>query len=72
MDVIGYLIMNKRGEYFGPGGWGDEKTARIFTAEDAVKMTRVFAPKVSAIRVHVTEYRAENTRALPEFEGVAA
>ncbi len=52
MTVTGYVIMNRRGEFYGPGGWVDQDTARVFDVEEASKMLKVFAPDVAVIRVN--------------------
>lgn len=68
-NLIGFVIMNKAGQYFGPGGWLDEPdAARIWEAADALKMLEAFSPSVSLIRVRVTGYKPEDTRSLPGFQ----
>lgn len=50
-----YLIMNEKGEYYGPGGWVEDAwQARMFSPEDAANMLKVF-PRGSAIAAHLRE-----------------
>jgi len=51
LTVTGYLIMNRRGEFYGPGGWVNQDAARVFDVEEATKMLKIFAPDAAAIRV---------------------
>lgn len=63
-----FLVMNARGEYYGPGGWvEEEQQARQFCIEDALQMLKVF-PNCSAVSAVVRPSRNE----VPEFEGTAA
>jgi len=55
MKINGYIIMNDRTEFYGPGGWGEKQNARIFCVEDALSMLKVFAPRASALYVVVEE-----------------
>lgn len=77
-----YLIMNAKGEYYGPGGWlEDAKQARPFSPDDAGEMLKVFpgSAAVAAIvrgdsdRRSGAERRGERpTSEVPELEGAVA
>jgi hypothetical protein len=71
-DNIRFLVMNDRAEFYGPGGWGEKESARTFDVHDALQMLKVFSPRASLIRVHVTEPEPKGAHAVAEFAGTAA
>jgi hypothetical protein len=48
-----FVIMNQKGEWYGPGGWlEDVNRAAIFSPDDAALMLKVF-PSASAIAAEI-------------------
>jgi len=71
-DNIRFLVMNDRAEFYGPGGWGAQESARVFNVHDALQMLKVFSPRASLIRVHVENVSEPTRAAVAEFAGTAA
>ena len=67
-QLIGYVIMNAKGQYYGPGGWQDsEVDARVYESYDALNMLRAFPNDASLIRVRITGYEPERLHAREDF-----
>jgi hypothetical protein len=64
-----YVLMNKDGKFFGPGGWlGDIREATPFPAADVLKMMKALKGcKACAVAVNIA-YMPENLPASPMFE----